>query len=82
MLDVDRKCMLNSLCVSLHERPAGVKRKPLCSFHFLDTFPDVSSQYIQMGKARTQWPLVSARQRLPAVGSVIAQGETVRVLGS
>jgi hypothetical protein len=54
MLEVDRKCILNSFWDFVRGRPAAVKRKLLCSFHFFDKLPDVSSQYIQIGKARVR----------------------------
>lgn len=44
MLDVDRKWILYSFCDSVRGRPAGVNRMLLCSFHFLDKLPEVSSQ--------------------------------------
>jgi hypothetical protein len=51
MLEVERKCILNSFWDSVRGSPAGVNKKLLCSFHFLDKLPDVSSQYIQIRNA-------------------------------
>jgi hypothetical protein len=52
MFEVERKWILNSFWASVRGRPAAVNRKLLCSFHFLDRLPEVSSQYIQIGNAR------------------------------
>jgi hypothetical protein len=62
--------------------PAGVNKKLLCSFHFLDRLPEVSSQYIQIGKARVRWPFASARHRLPSTGLVYVHAECISVSGS
>lgn len=70
MLDVDRKCMLYSFCDSVRGKPAGVNKMLLCSFHFFERLPEVSSQYIQMGKTRVRWPFASTLHRLPSTGLV------------
>lgn len=43
-LEVARKCMFVMRWAYCCGKPASVKRKLLCLFHLLDTFPDVSSQ--------------------------------------
>lgn len=62
-------------------RQAAMKRKLLCSFHFFERFPEVSSQYSQIGKAATREPCARARQRLPILGSVNVHGSRVLVIG-
>lgn len=81
IFEVERKCMLNSFWDSVRGSPAAVNKKLLCSFHFLDKFPDVLSQYIQIGKAKVRCPFANARHRLPRTGLVNLQGQCVLVLG-
>jgi hypothetical protein len=58
-----------------------VKRKLLCSFHFFERLPDVSSQYSQIGKQTTFEPLAKAHQRFPLIGSVNVHGVLSLVTG-
>jgi hypothetical protein len=69
--------MLYSFCASYRGRPAGVTRKLLCSFHFFETLPDVSSQYIHNGKQTMRDPLALALHEFPTLGSVCFQSVVV-----
>ena len=72
--DVDKKWMLYSLAVCSLGKPARVNKKLLCSFHFFDVFPEVSSQYTHRGKDATRHPFARVRQRLPRTGFVCVHG--------
>lgn len=55
--------MLYEPCASSRGKPAGVIRDELCSFHFLDLLPDVSSQYSHVMNAITRFLLALFRHR-------------------
>ena len=71
--EVHKKWILNSLEVSWPSKPARVNKKLLCSFHFFETLPDMSSQYIQSGRAAIHFPWALACQWLPRTGLVCVQ---------
>lgn len=65
--DVAMKWMLYNICVSARGKPASVNKMELCLFHFLETLPEVSSQYVQRGTECTRRPL-ALRRHLLTVG--------------
>jgi hypothetical protein len=77
MFEVERKCILYSFWASVRGSPAGMNRKLLCSFHFLERLPEVSPQYNQIGKHSVRWPFASSRHRFPVMGLVSVHAEWV-----
>lgn len=71
---VHRKCILYYFCDCSRGSPASVNKNELCSFHFFDVLPEVSSQYIHSGRQRTWWPWARACHWFPMIGFVYFQG--------